>query len=248
MNWEKSISAVSLIVALLALAIALTSSNSITYSPLSAQTDKEAGELTATATGEASAPPDQCKITFSVETQAADPKSAANQNKEIYNRIIGNLKKLGYRDQDLETVSYNIQPIYSEDRRITGYRVTHTTVLTIVDSDLEKLTEKASKALGTIVDSGANRVEDISFGLTMETYQKLRRDALREALINCRDKAEDMAETLNVELGKIKQVNEYSYFSLPFKVEAAAETPIMPVSPPSELIVTVQVTIVYSLP
>ena len=74
--------------------------------------------------------------------------------------------------------------------------------------------------VGTIVDvavkNGANQINNINFGLSDAKNQEYKQKALADAATNAKEKAETIASSLGVKLGKIKTVSESSYDYRPY--------------------------------
>jgi uncharacterized protein YggE len=74
--------------------------------------------------------------------------------------------------------------------------------------------------VGTIVDiavkNGANQLNNINFGLSEEKEQEFKQQALAEASKNAKAKAETIAQSLDVKLGKIKSVSESNFGYMPY--------------------------------
>ena len=122
---------------------------------------------------------------------------------------------LGIKTGDIETSNYNLRKKteWDPDTRKNvdkGYMLTHTLKVTTDDID------KAGKIVDTAVDSGANGVDRISFGLTKETEKEVRAEALEKASLAAKEKAQSITSTLNLRLGKITSIQESNFYYTPY--------------------------------
>ncbi len=111
---------------------------------------------------------------------ASQEKNAATQKK-----VVQSLEELGIEKKHIKTTHYTIQPIYkyTENRQpeLVGYRtIQH---LNVVVTMLEKLGE----VLDVSIQSGANRINSINFGV-LDTSE-LQLEALEKAVKDARNKA-----------------------------------------------------------
>jgi uncharacterized protein YggE len=174
-------------------------------------------------TGEAvvTAPPDRARLDVGVTTQAADSKSAVAQNAQ------------------------KLQPNYrypqgGGEPTITGYTATN-----IVRVTLDDLT-KVGSAIDAATQAGANRIHQLQF--TVKDERPLEAQALREAAIRARQKAEALATALGVRITRVLHVSESSPVVVPVRDVAfaraeVASTPIEPGTIEVRASVTVSVEI-----
>src|SRR3989344_7462182 len=78
--------------------------------------------------GKVSATPDIAKISASIVTQAADSKTAQDQNSTKSKAVTDFLKKSGIDEKDIKTTDYNVYPQYRYPSNnipvVSGYQVT----------------------------------------------------------------------------------------------------------------------------
>lgn len=156
--------------------------------------------------GSASAVPDEVTISFGVTKSATTVADAQNQTNSAIENILNNLKKLGVSDKDLKTTNYSVNPDYNFNgrQRISGYTVTQN-----IDLKLKNI-KNANEAIDTITANGANLVGQIQFGFTDGAKAKLEEMARKEAVGNAKQKAQSLAKTAGIRLGKIINVAESS--------------------------------------
>jgi len=216
--------------ALVAVLIILPSSS------LAQQSDRRIRPPTVTANGEAviMVEPDQAQIDIGVVTQARNAPDAAKENAEKLARVMGEVKKLIGKDDQVKTANYSLNPNYRYPQggkpEIVGY--TATNVLHIRTGGLENV----GKLIDVAMQSGANTIQRLLF--TLKDEQSAQIQALRLASTKARTKAEEMANTLGLKIVKILAVTEGERAVRPFMVPqqrttqmdaaAAAPTPVEP--------------------
>lgn len=196
--------------------------------------------------------PDEVTIMLRVETNGTTPKEAQDKNSAAMAAVQRALKNAGIADKDLETTNYNLYPNtywdYETQRQIeTGYKVSHT--LKVKTKDLSKVGDFIQ--LG--VDAGATNVDGVNFGLSKASERDAKDAALRQATQDARQKAEALADGLDVRLGKVVSVsiNEYNvmpYFrGIPMIAEAMGGKAEAPPIQPQEVDVSANVQVVFEI-
>ncbi|HST23872.1 MAG TPA: SIMPL domain-containing protein [Blastocatellia bacterium] len=183
-------------------------------------------------TGEATVKvsPDQAQIDIGVVTQAQNAQAAASQNAQKLDATIAALRKALGSGADIKTISYSVSPNYRYPREggqptITGY-----TASNIVQVKINDLT-KVGPVIDTATQTGANTIHALRF--TLKDEQAARAQALREAAMKARAKAEALASTLNLKIQRVLHVEEGGQVSAPpmyaraeMAMSANAQTPI----------------------
>ena len=170
----------------------------------SVQTTKQTS-FQVTGEGKATAVPNQATISFGVTKQAATVADAQNQTNTAIDTIMNALQKQGIDTKDIKTTDYSVNPQLNYQaipQTITGYQVSQTVQLKIHQLD------KVNTLLDTITGSGANIVNQVSFGFDDATKQKLEDQARQEAVKAAKTKAESMARIAGFHLGRIVDVQE----------------------------------------
>jgi uncharacterized protein YggE len=163
--------------------------------------------LSVTGSAEKSVAPDEVEMYLVIETTDPTAKQSQANNSGISNSVLKSLKDLGITAADIETDSYTIYPkeIYDEKNgvyKLVGYTVTNTLKVTTKDID------NVGKYIDGAVQAGANRIDRIVFGLTIEKEAQVRNDLIKLAGANAKQKATDIANNMNVPLGKIVTISE----------------------------------------
>ncbi|MCY6355284.1 SIMPL domain-containing protein [Clostridium sp. ZS2-4] len=195
--------------------------------------------------GSAKFKPDTAIIYTAVVTESKDVKKAEKENSMITNQVINELKKLGIKEDDIETVSYNIKKTYDyvDGKQIfKSYEVKNELKITVKDLG------KVGEVIDTSVENGANVIEKVTFTtLNPEIYY---RKALNLAVKNAVKKSLDIGRTLNIQVNRIPiEIKEESYIdklsleSSPYagSLSAPKTTPILP----KELEIKARVKVIF---
>jgi uncharacterized protein YggE len=194
--------------------------------------------------------PDMVYINVGVQTENASSKVAQQENATKMSKVMQILKDMKIAEADIKTTQYTIYPIetYSEkDQRsyITGYRVINTLEVTIRDIS------KVGAVIDAVAANDANTVSNIRF--TVADPEKYYLQALENATVKAKAKADVLAKQFGIKIGLPSQINEtsggynppilYSRMDSAMAVkEAAAATSISS----GELEIRASVSLVYS--
>jgi len=164
--------------------------------------------LVAIGTGTASAEPEVAQITFGVELRGDDPAALVDQGAGKIERAIAAAQKLGVSEEDVRTTGYNlwVETVYDPEKGLpTGeviYHLSHYVRVTLRDLD------QVGELLAAAVEAGANAISEVSF--SVEQPDALMEQARQQALENAAARAQQMAEGLDISLGKPVMVMETS--------------------------------------
>jgi uncharacterized protein YggE len=168
--------------------------------------------ITVSATGTAEAAPDQARITSGVSTEAPTAREALSGNSDTMAKIIGALKDKGIDAKDIQTASFNVEPVldYSKDGqppKVRGYRVSNQVVVLV--RDLEKL----GTVLDDVVTAGANQIQGLEF--VVSKADALKDAARKEAVANALRRAKLLAEAAGADVGEVLEIAEEVTSSAP---------------------------------
>ena len=155
--------------------------------------------------GKVYAAPDIAKITVGIEDtrlSLADVQKSVNTKTQTLTKAI---KDLGIEDKDIKTTSYNLYPQYDYSKsstQITDYRLSVTYEVTIRDID------KINGIIAAATSNGANMEGSISFDLNDETKNEKLNEARKIAVDRAKEKAEGLAKSAGLTLGKIINISE----------------------------------------
>lgn len=203
-------------------------------------------------TGEAKAEPDEAFIDLAVETTATTAKVAAEENARKMEKVVAALTKAGIERKEIDTRNYSVFPEYTPPRpdgteppRLKGYRVLNTVEVHV--RDVTRVGELLDVALG----AGANRVDDVRFGLSKE--DAVQAEALRQAIERARATAQVMAASLGVKLGPVLDASTVTepppFFPARMAMAEAADKGGGPTTPiqPGEQTLTMRVTLIFGI-
>ena len=163
--------------------------------------------------------PDQAVLDVAVVTESEDADRAARKNAEKVAAVLAALREAlgGGASSRLRTSGYSLTPKYTahqpgQPSRIAGYRASN--VVQIVSDDLEGVGKLVDRALA----AGANRVTSLSF--VRKDEQPVREQALREATIRARGRAEAIASALGLEVRRVLSVEQGGSGVAPLRREA----------------------------
>jgi len=202
--------------------------------------------------GKVSITPDIAKVSFGIEESGASLKSLQTSVNQKSKALTDALTKLGIKETDIKTTSYNVYPQYdytNSASRITGYQVSINYAVTIKDFDL------VNDALNAGTAAGANMVGGISFDVNDETQKEKLNEARKLAVNDAKDKASGLAGAAGITLGKVINISENQSQGRPYPYlmsvdKAAAGSPVaMPEADiqPGETEINVTVSLVYEV-
>lgn len=164
--------------------------------------------LTVHGQAQVQAAPDRAVVRLGASVQADQAAEAQGQVNKIVRQAVEKIKALGIAEANIQTADLTLAPVYAQERedrkarepRVVGYRASN--VIQVQVEDLAKL----GAVIDAAVASGANRLEDLSFGLKNDTEH--RQKALRQAVEEARAKAQAIAAALDVRLEGISEAEE----------------------------------------
>lgn len=202
-------------------------------------------------TGDATvkAKPDGAIITVGAIVQAAAADEAQAQLSERIAKVLERAKALAIADADTKTVAYRIDPQYAYEQgkapRLTGFQASQQIALTLHGTD------GVGKALDTLVQGDGATTVTVAF--TLLDAKAAQASAREQAIQDARAKAQAMATTAGVQLGKVVSVNDIgltptidAYKGSTFAVLSPVPAP-PPQLPAGELQVVVRVQVQFEL-
>lgn len=152
--------------------------------------------------------PDMAVVHFGVVTTADDPETARRLNAESAREAMNTVRELGVEERFMRLEGLQLQPRREYDetaRRYVerGYEASRQVVVELHD------VEMLPTLVARIVQRGANRLNHVAYDL--QNRDEARNEALRVAVLNAREKARMIVETLDQSLGQLRSVNEQSF-------------------------------------
>ncbi|WP_181833213.1 SIMPL domain-containing protein [Bacillus taeanensis] len=179
-----------------------------------------------------SAKPDQAVLSLGIVTEDMEVQTAQKQNALISNQVINALHNMGIEEDEIETESYTIEQMYdypNGEKVFRGYKVKH----------MLKVTVKDLSRVGEIIDAaaqnGANVINQVEFEVSDRNYYY--QEALKQASLNARKKAETIANSLGLTINRIPLwvVEESVQFETP-----RYPTPVLYAAAPAEAATPIQ--------
>ncbi|WP_448548709.1 SIMPL domain-containing protein [Thalassotalea fusca] len=188
--------------------------------------------------------PDRYEINLAIEERVASASKAKAIVDKKSTLLVSSLKKLGITDSQIESTQLMLTPIYEKpDPRFDHSRVNkkvNSQIKVKTDIELDETPEIVvpyfrvsrtftvtftefsyyDKLLDNAIKIGITNISplQLSFSDTEEHYQSV----LSAAVLNARNKAEQLAKTMNVKLGQLINLRESSYH-VPRSYAAVAE-------------------------
>jgi len=163
--------------------------------------------------GEVYTSPDIATFSVTVREEAKKVASAQEIVKGKINKVLAMLEEMGVEEKDISTAYYSSYPKYDYEQivcirypcptqkpTITGYEVSHSITVKVRDIDssgdvVEKLAE-----LGITEVSGPN--------FSIDKEDEFKNEARRKAIIQAKEKAEQLAEDLGVDIVRVVNFSE----------------------------------------
>lgn len=228
-----------------------TDSTGLPYAAASTATqqgEQHSNNIMVTGSGTASLKADKATIVLGVQTENKSASEAAWLNAEAMNKVISALKTLGIPEDNMKTVSYSVYPVYAQGEweKVVGYRVVN--MISVETSNVSLI----GRIIDVAVAKGVNQLQGVTFGLSDEKQEALRKQAYLRALDDAEGKAKLIAETLGLSITGVAYVSESSYqpyqpywdfrYMLNIGGYQAAPTPILE----GEISVSVTVSVAYT--
>lgn len=232
------------------IAIALAGALYIIGQHVASKPVRDAGNvLTVQATGKAKSTPDIAHVMLGVRVEPqATSKAATDMLAKQANAVIDAVEKIGINKQDIATQNFSVQPAYNYDngkQTLKGYEGSQQLDITVRETD------KAGDVIARATQAGANQIGGVSF--KNDDPETAQLSAEQDAITNARTKAEALAKSLGVRLGKVKNYNAQQNYGgpMPYAMEAKAMGGDASVTPPQlpagTQESTITVTVTYEL-
>lgn len=191
--------------------------------------------------------PDEAEVWAGVSIVKLTAEEAQTEVNTIIDDMVEGLTNAGITKEDMSTERVSIY----EERRweegkssVVGWRATQT--LKIKTTDLTKV----GPIVDIAVESGANQLNNIQFKLSEEKEKEYKKEALSKATINAKEKAEVIAESLDVKLDGVKSVSEsnFGYRTFEYMMEAKVASDMVEEAAnimPSDVSVSASINVVY---
>lgn len=214
----------------------------------SAEQVKERKTITVQGSSNVTAAPTIAYVSIGVTTFNKNAATAQSENAVKMDRVYKTLASLGIKKDKIKTVNYNISPRYDYKNNVAslaGYNVVNSISVTV------EALKKVSDVLDMTVKEGVNQSSSIAFGVTDEERDRLYLQALSQAVVNAKEKANTIASAAGIAISKPANIIEgsSSHFVQPnFRAmdmaKMTAEAAPTPISE-GELTIEASVTVIY---
>ena len=162
--------------------------------------------LTVSGTGIAKAAPDEASFSTGVVAHGATAAQALADNSRAMTAVIATLKRAGVPDKAIQTSNISLNAQYQVckpntvcPQKIVGYEVANTVTVTVA-------IDKAGAVLDSLVASGSNQIDGISFAIhdPKPLLTQARAAAVQDAIA----KAQVYAKAAGLSLGPILTIQE----------------------------------------
>lgn len=152
--------------------------------------------------------PDQATVRFGIVTQAETAEEARRMNARAARNAMNAVRDLDVPDEKMRMETLRLQPRreYNPDTKRYEEKGFEAQRQVVVEVDSLVI---LPQLVANVVQRGANRLDGISYGLSNRSG--IRDEALREAALAARDKAQLLASTLDATLGPVYRINEQSF-------------------------------------
>lgn len=178
--------------------------------------------------GEVFAIADVAELSFTVTKKSSSVGEAQGQVEGIINKALESVRVLGIKDKDIKTSAYNAYPIYSYpeiacisgycpprgEGYISGYEVSQTISIKVRD------TSKAGDAISSIGEAGVSNISSLRF--VIDDEDTLLMEARGKAILDAKEKIENLSEELGVRVKGIVNFSESTYNPKGTYLESAA--------------------------
>ncbi len=166
---------------------------------------EDAHTVTAQGTATVTVKPDMATFTVGVSTQDKSVSTAQSANTKAMQQVLKSLKTAGVAEEDLQTDSYIVNPVYdyqgdNYEQVLKGYSVTNTVQVTVHSLD------QLPALLDAAVVAGANETYGVNFQSSQ--YDAAYEQALQAAVLDAQRKAGLMAKALGKETGDVLYLSE----------------------------------------
>ena len=218
--------------------MAIVLMGTVAYNATAVADSNQEKTISVTGEGKVTVVPDICILSLGIEAQDKEVAKAQKKTADAMNDVMTTIKEKGILEKDIQTSDYSIDPVWKE-KKIVAYRVNNMVKVKIRDVDeIGDIIDAAAKAGGNLT-----RIEGIRF--SVDDPKPYYAEARRKAVGDAKEKAEQLAELNDVELGEPISISESGGYVPSSKgyyrtMEVAGATPISPGE--TEIQLTVDIT------
>jgi uncharacterized protein len=204
------------------------------------------GTITVAGTGRVAVEPEIARVSIGVDVVDDNIRDALTAHEEQMEAVLDALEEQGIAERDIQTSGFSIFPeTFGPEGPLPPdqirYRVVNTVQVVVRDIDA------IGEVLDAAIDAGANQIYGINFDV--DDTNGWQSEARSLAIDDARNRAQELAGLVEVELGNVIAVSEIVGFAIPFDgrggmgVFQDAAVPIQP----GQLQFSMQVQVVYAI-
>ncbi|RYG47332.1 DUF541 domain-containing protein [bacterium] len=161
--------------------------------------------VTVTGNGETSADPDEATVRVGVQAQGKTAKEAQDKASTIAQKIIAEAVRIAGDRKQVQTSDLSLYPQYENTNNGSTPRIVSYQASNVISVKLTDLT-KVGPVVDAATTNGANNIQGVTFGL--KDKKAATGEALKNAVLDARGKAEAIAGGMGMRLGDLVMVEE----------------------------------------
>lgn len=186
--------------------------------------------------------PDQVVIQSRIEHTGESASAVKAENDQVVNKVIAYLKSRGISSSQIKTEYIRLNKDYNYNTKETTYSANQAISIRLTDL------AKYESIMSGLLESGLNRIDGVQF--QSSNKEELQKKARREAVLNARQKAEELANALDQEIGKaqhISELNEGNFQPVYRSMEMQADLDDRETIAPGEMEISIKVNVRFIL-
>lgn len=177
---------------------------SLTLTASAHEPESQIPSVHVSATGWVEKSPEIAQVVLAVETTAKTAQDATEENANRMAGVIRVLKRVGIAKEAIRTVGFHVSPRYPQEQRRgkiepIGYTASNSIEVTVDPLD------KAGEVIDAAIEAGANRTNQLTFGLKDSEAAQL--EALADAMRRARIQAEVLARAVGKHAGEALRIS-----------------------------------------
>ncbi|MDT0677430.1 SIMPL domain-containing protein [Autumnicola musiva] len=166
---------------------------------VTAQTPRQ-NSVNVTGKGTVNVVPDKVIIKSRIEHEGQSAVLIKKQNDEAVNSVIKFLKNSGIPEENIQTDYINLNKNYNYNDKTYSYVANQAISITLEDINAYE------SIMSGLLENGLNRIDGVEF--KSSEYKKYETEARKKAVLDAKEKAEELVEPLGQEIGKAVYISE----------------------------------------
>lgn len=154
--------------------------------------------------------PDRMDLAFTYHFQKEKYEEVLQLFETSYSRFLEAMEKAGVPTEQIKTAHFSVHPRYDQEYDGKVYREVFQgfEISTVLNLRLPLSFPKLSEIFSFLSESGETPQVGLTFSL--EEEKEVLEEAMKEAVLNAKEKAETISETLGLNIGHVISVEEVS--------------------------------------